>query len=127
MDVFPSGHDQGRGIITVTGDVDLGTAEQLLVRLTALIGTARREIGLDLSGVTFIDCAGLTALLTIRKAVQAQDGWLDLVAVSRCVGRLIKIIGLRDVLAMPPPPRRPSDHPEASLVRSGQQATSSAR
>jgi anti-sigma B factor antagonist len=113
--------------VAVGGELDMESGPRLCDELTCMIWANGPHLALDLTGVTFIDCAGLTALLTIRKAVQAQGGWLHLVAVSRCVGRLIKIIGLRDVLATPPPPRRPGDHPEASLVRSGQQATSSAR
>jgi anti-anti-sigma factor len=113
--------------VAVGGELDMESGPRLCDELTCMIWANGPHLALDLTGVTFIDCAGLTALLIIRKAVQAQGGWLHLVAVSRCVGRLIKIIRLRDMLAMPPPPRRPGDHPEASLVRSGQQATSSAR
>ena len=39
MDAFPSGHDQSRSIITVTGDIDFATADDLRLRLTALIGS----------------------------------------------------------------------------------------
>jgi len=113
--------------VAVSGELDMESGPGLCDELTCMIWANGPYLALDLTGVTFIDCAGLTALLTTRKAVQAQGGSLRLVAVSRCVGRLLKIIGLQDALVMPPPPRRPSDDPEASLVRSGQQATSSAR
>ena len=113
--------------VAVSGELDMESGPGLGDELTCMIWANGPHLALDLTGVTFIDCAGLTALLTTRKAVQAQGGSLRLVAVSRCVGRLLKIIGLQDALVMPPPPRRPSDDPEASLVRSGQQATSSAR
>ena len=91
MDVFPSGHDQGRSIFTVTGDIDLGTAEHLLVRLTALIGSARRETGLDLSGVTFIDCAGLRTLIAVDALVRANGATTRLTAMSPAVARLLEL------------------------------------
>lgn len=113
--------------VAVSGELDMESGPGLRDELTCMIWANGPHLALDLTGVTFIDCAGLTALLTTRKAVQAQGGWLRLVAVSRCVGRLIKIIGLQDALVMPPPPRRPRNHTEASLVSRGQQATASAR
>jgi hypothetical protein len=45
MDVLPGGHDQDRSIITVTGDIDLGTAENLLVRLTAVLAASPTAVG----------------------------------------------------------------------------------
>ena len=111
--------------VAVGGELDMESGPCLRDRLTCMIWANGPVLALDLTGVTFIDCTGLTALLTARKAAQAQGGWLRVVAVSRCVGRLIEITGLQDVLLMPPAPRRPRDHPEASLVCPGHQATSS--
>ena len=111
--------------VTVGGELDIESGPCLRDRLTRMIWANNPRLALDLTGVTFIDCAGLTALLTARKAAQAQGGWLRVVAVSRCVGRLIEITRLQDVLVRPLPPRRPGDHPEASLVSPGHQATSS--
>ena len=100
--------------VAVGGELDMETGPWLRDRLTCMIWANDPRLALDLTGVTFIDCAGLTALLTTRKAAQAQGGWLRLVAVSRCVGRLIEITRLQDALVVPPPPRRPRDRPEAS-------------
>jgi anti-anti-sigma factor len=110
--------------VAVGGELDMESGPGLRDRLTCMIWANGPELALDLTGVTFIDCAGLTALLAARNAVQVQGGWLRLVAVSRCVRRLIEIIGLQDVLLMPPPPRHPRDHPEASLASPAYQATS---
>ncbi len=97
MEVFPSGHDQGRSIITVIGDIDFCTAENLLVRLTALIGSAGREIGLDLSGVTFIDCAGLRTLMAVDAQVRGNGAGIRLTAMSPAVGRLLELVNaIRD-------------------------------
>jgi anti-anti-sigma factor len=92
MDVFPSRNDQGRSSIAVTGDIDLGTAEDLLVRLTALIGSPRHEISLDLSGVTFIDCAGLRTLTAIDARTRANGTSIRLTAMSPAVARLFELV-----------------------------------
>jgi hypothetical protein len=43
----------------------------------------------------------MSALLAARRPAQADGGWLRLIAVSRCVRRVIEITGLQDALAMP--------------------------
>lgn len=120
MDVFPSGHDQGRSIITITGDVDLATAGDLLDRLSALIGSARRDIGLDLSGVTFINSAGLRTLAAIRTHVHANDASLRLTGLSPAVVHLLELVNTIDDTTPPaafpaPVPTRPA-HAESSLT-----------
>ena len=101
--------------VAVGGELDMESGPCLRDRLTCMIWANGPRLALDLTGVTFIDCAGLTALLTARKAAQAQGGWLRVVAASQCVGRLIAITGLQDVLVMPSPPRRPRDHPVVAV------------
>jgi anti-anti-sigma factor len=101
MDVFPSGHDQGRSIITVTGDIDLATADDLRLRIIALIGSAPHNIGLDLSGVTFIDCQGLRALEAVHTHVRANGASLRLTGMSPVVVRLLELVDAID--ATPPP------------------------
>lgn len=93
--------------VAVGGELDMESGPCLCDRLTCMIQANGPRLALDLTGVTFIDCAGLTALLTARKTAQAQGGWLRLVAVSGCVDRLIEITRLQDALVMPPPPGGP--------------------
>jgi anti-anti-sigma factor len=115
MDVFPSGHDQGRSTIAVTGDIDLGTAEDLLVRLTALIGSLRHEISLDLSGVTFIDCSGLRTLTAIDFQARANGADIRLTAVSPAVARLFELVyAIRGTSAPGPAASRINHRPRRS-------------
>ena len=101
MDVFPSGHDQGRSIITVTGDLDLATADHLRLRLVALIGSARRDIGLDLSGVTFIDCQGLRTLTAVHAHIGANGAGLRLTRLSPVVVRFLELVNATGGTAPP--------------------------
>ena len=112
MDVFPSGHDQGRSIITVTGNIDLANAEDLRLGLIALIGSARRNIGLDLSGVTYINSAGLHTLTAVHAHVSANGASLKLTRMSPVVVRVLELVNaIRDTT---PPASAPALIPTGS-------------
>ncbi|MEY9934052.1 anti-anti-sigma factor [Catenulispora sp. GP43] len=88
MDVFPSGHDQGRSIITVTGDIDLASADDL-------------RLGLDLSGVTYINSAGLRTLTAVHTRVSANGASFRLIRMSPVVVRFLELV---NTIREPTPP-----------------------
>jgi anti-anti-sigma factor len=94
----------GSHVVTVEvgGEIDIESGRCLRNRLCFMIWAHGPRLALDLAGVTFIDCAGLGALLATRRLARVQGGWLRLIAVSGCARRLIEITGLQDALAMPP-------------------------
>ena len=55
---------------------------------------------LDVSGVSFMDCAGLRALLTTRRRAELRGGFMRLIAVSRAVRRIIELTGAHEALAV---------------------------
>jgi anti-anti-sigma factor len=78
--------DQGRRtVITLRGDLDLAVAvDALLAHLPAPAGTAGASttFALDLSGVTFLDCSGLHALLALEQRIHHDGGELCVSAAS---------------------------------------------
>jgi anti-anti-sigma factor len=52
---------------------------------------------LDLSGVSFMDCAGLRALLLTRRLAAMRGGSVCLITESPAVHRIIDLLGVRDV------------------------------
>ena len=52
---------------------------------------------LDLSGVSFMDCAGLRALLLTQRRAGMRGGSVCLIAESPAVRRIIDLLGVRDV------------------------------
>jgi len=79
-------------LVQVTGSVDAGTApsmESELIRAT-LAGQAQPPcLLLDLSGVSFLDHAGLDALLHFQERIVAASGTVELLAPSPSVVRLL--------------------------------------
>jgi anti-anti-sigma factor len=93
-------------ILRLTGDVDLGTAAGIAAAVAAIDG--RTRLAIDLSEVTFIDSAGLRALLRARYRFGRR---LWLVAPSAPVRRLLRLTDMTarfavvDRLADVPGPR----------------------
>lgn len=82
--------DGSTSIISVTGELDLSTADQLAdAALVATSGTHR--VALDLSACTFIDSSGLRAVLRMHKDL-AEDGKPTAIVVSD--GHVRKLLSL---------------------------------
>ncbi len=86
-------------VVVVDGELDVGTAPGLGEELTPLAGTGR-DLVLDLAGVRFCDCAGLSLFLRVQKQATAAGGSLHLTAPTAQVRRLIIVARLSDVLSV---------------------------
>jgi len=104
MDVFPTRRDEHVHVITVSGEIDVATAGDLLLRLRTLACPADGPILLDLSLVTFMDCAGLRTLRAFDKYVAAAGGSVNVAAVSPPVARLFELVALPEGAARIPAP-----------------------
>ncbi|WP_329493589.1 STAS domain-containing protein [Kitasatospora herbaricolor] len=80
-------------VVRAHGDIDLDTAPALHRRLEAAL-REHRDVVLDLSQVTFMDCAGLGVLVDARDQADRHGGHLVLRAVGPDVLRLLRITGL---------------------------------
>ena len=90
--------ERGRqAYVVVDGELDVGTAPDLEKALTPL-AEAGRDLILDLAGVRFCDCAGLSLFLRVRKHAAAAGGSLHLAAATKAVSRLITMARLSDIL-----------------------------
>ncbi len=85
----------GHMTMIVRGELDLETAPQLLHALTdRLAHGPATALQLDLSGVPFMDSAGLHALLVAQRTAALIDGELVLTAASPQVARLLEVVGV---------------------------------
>ena len=78
------------------GELDLASAPVLLDGARTAVGANAFQVTVDASGVTFIDCAGLSALLVLWSELRARECAVELVAPSREVVRLLALTGLTE-------------------------------
>lgn len=93
---------EGVLVLTVTGEIDMENAPALCRSVTSAIDRTRGEpCVLDLTTVTFLGSAGLTALLqATRHAEQRREPLRIVVDSNRPVIRPIQVTGLDDVLSL---------------------------
>lgn len=90
--------DRTRALVSATGEWDLGNSAQLGAMLEAHERAGRRFVRLDVSGVTFLDCACLDVLVAAHGRLLAARGTLVLTGVPTRLARLLRIARLDDVL-----------------------------
>jgi len=97
MDVYQADRCPVHTVIVVHGELDLSAEGRLVEALQPYLGDCRAVgIGLDLSEVTFLDCAGLRALISIGRRATDLGLAMCLAAESPAVARLL------DLLRLPP-------------------------
>jgi anti-anti-sigma factor len=85
--------------VTVAGEIDLSNSDLLHVRLLNILSTLHpRRIEVDLAGVTFLDCSGLTVLVVLGRAAARTGCRLRITNPQPVVRRVLALTGLLDVL-----------------------------
>jgi anti-anti-sigma factor len=90
----------GGTIVAISGEVDVCTEAALQQALLRIIRERGARLMLDVSGVSFMDCAGLRALLAARRRAEMCGGFLHLIAASAAVRRITELTGAQEALAM---------------------------
>ncbi|MDT4927242.1 MAG: hypothetical protein QOF92_109 [Pseudonocardiales bacterium] len=90
--------DGARAYLQLCGELDLATADQLTSVLTRHLLGGRRFVRLDLSGLDFLDCAGLRSLVSGHNVYLARGGTLVLTHVGPRPARLLEITELDGAL-----------------------------
>jgi anti-anti-sigma factor len=76
-------------LIAFDGELELTTAERAGAQLLALLEAGAREILVDLSGITFLDSAGVRTLMEVAKTARERGGRLY---VFRAQGQARRVI-----------------------------------
>lgn len=84
--------------VTVEGELDVATADQLGLALEPLVTIEGASIVVDLEGVSFMDSSGLRTVVRAASATETRGGSLVLAGVSGAVTRLLEVTGLIDQL-----------------------------
>lgn len=83
-------------IVRVEGDIDVCTEGPLGEALLRIMRTCSPWLLLDLSAVSFMDCAGLRALVRTRRRAELRKGSMCLIAASAAVRKVIKLTKMRN-------------------------------
>ena len=103
----------GYQVVSVTGELDIATAEQAYSYITEVIDgrptgfkgiTGSAPVTVDLSGVTFCDASGLGALARLARYARAAGRQLSLTSARPSVMKIIRITGLDRVFPELHPP-----------------------
>jgi anti-sigma B factor antagonist len=78
------------------GEIDLGSRAQLLGAGRNAIEDSAAGVVLNLTAVSFLDSAGITALVMLSRQAQAVGKQFTVEAPSRRVQRVLALTGLQD-------------------------------
>ncbi len=90
--------DAGVARVTLAGELDWDSAAAVEEAVAACLVRRPTSLCLDLTGVHFCDCSGLTALFTVRNSVLRAGVELRVVGVGTQLARLLSLIGADGVL-----------------------------
>lgn len=90
-------HSDHGTVVQVGGDLDIESNVAFQEILRYVLRSYSPRLLLDLASVPFMDCAGLGALVLIRRRAERRKGSLRLVAASASVRRVIATTGMKDV------------------------------
>jgi anti-anti-sigma factor len=89
-------------LVTLAGESDANTAQSLRGLLEPEAAKGVRRLIIDLSGLRFIDSAGVHVLIDVRAILRDHGGELILVAVQPVVARVLSLVGADHLIPVYP-------------------------
>ena len=93
---------RGVDVVRMTGEVDLYTAPDLKVTIYEVLDSGANDIILDMTGLEFMDSAGLGVLVGTLKRVRSAGGSLYLVCDRDNLLKVFSLTGLDKVFSICP-------------------------
>jgi anti-sigma B factor antagonist len=87
----------GKCLITVNGEIDLYSSPELRAAVTQAVPKAQDAVGIDLSGVAYMDSSGVATLVEGLRAASQSDRSFVLVAPSSPVMKVLQLSRLDSV------------------------------
>jgi anti-sigma B factor antagonist len=85
---------EGNQVISVTGELDIATAEQAYAYISKVIDSWPTPVSVDLSGLTFCDASGLGVLAKIARHARQAGRQLRLTSARPSLLKIMRITGL---------------------------------
>ncbi|WP_320774003.1 STAS domain-containing protein [Streptomyces sp. CRN 30] len=87
----------GVTVVTLRGDIDQDVGTEVRQALLPT-GTPDPFTVVDLASVSFMDTAGINALILAHRAAASRDGWIRLAACSPTILRVLDVLGIAGVM-----------------------------
>ena len=84
----------GNQVVTVTGELDIATAEQAYTYISGVIDEGPAPVSVDLGELTFCDAAGLGVLAKIARHARQAGRQLRLTSARPSLLKIMRITGL---------------------------------
>ena len=91
---FPAVWSGQTAVITAAGEIDLTNAEYLRDALLSALNAGAAALIVDLTGASFLDSAGVTALVRASRRATASDAALRLAVTAPAVLRVLNLVGI---------------------------------
>ena len=86
--------DDGSQVVSVTGELDIATAEQAYAYISDVIDCWPAPVSVDLAGLTFCDASGLGALARLARHARQAGRPLQLISARPSLVKIMRITGL---------------------------------
>jgi anti-anti-sigma factor len=94
---FRTGRTGDEAFLSVTGEIDMATAESLYTQAAALVDESTRVLVLDLGEVTFCDSLGVAVLVRVYRLASGFGCRLRAVNPRGHIAHVLRISGLDQV------------------------------
>lgn len=92
--------DRSTVALTVAGDLDFDTADELVAHAERLLTSEIRTICLDLSGLEICDSSGLSSLIHVSQDARRLGVAFVIAGVTPQLRRILEVTGLDTVLGV---------------------------
>jgi anti-anti-sigma factor len=89
-------------VVTATGEIDLTNAEGLRDALLSALNAGALGLVVDMTATTFIDSAGVTALVRASRRATATEATVRLAVVAPAVLRVLNLVGIDQLVQVHP-------------------------
>ena len=89
-------------VVTATGEIDLTNAEGLRDALLSALNAGARGLVVDMTATTFLDSAGVTALVRASRRAAATETTVRLVVTAPAVLRVLNLVGIDRLIEVYP-------------------------
>jgi anti-anti-sigma factor len=99
---FPAMWSGQTAVVTAAGDVDLTNAEGLRDALLTALNAGARGLVVDMTATTFLDSAGVTALVRASRRATATEATVRLAVAASPVLRVLSLVGIDQLIQVHP-------------------------